>query len=179
MLNMNESLFERLIETSWRRRLTPQEEAELQAWLAGHPGDGERWAAEAGLNDALEGLPTPVPSSNFTTRVLELIELDQRAARRQREREKSWLGRWQALWSRQGVRLAWTMALVLLVGVGYHEYRNQAHLQIVQGVNSVSTVAAAMPVEAMEDFDAVHALSQVRPESNQTDEALYALLAGN
>src|SRR5205807_2255871 len=68
-------LYERLLEISWRRKLTEAEAAELQAFLAGHPETQEEWADNANLNELLEiGLPAvPVPS-NFNSRVLRELE---------------------------------------------------------------------------------------------------------
>ncbi len=170
---MNDSIFEQLVEKSWRRRLTAAEKGELQAWLAAHPEDVERWEAESGVNRALSGLASVAPSSNFTSRVLEMVELEQRAAARQPT-----LGeRLRRFWGMRGLRLAWSLLLVLGIGgLGYRQYQEHDRSLVVQGMHSVSAMAAVTPVEALEDFDAIREFSQFRPEVDRTDEALYALL---
>lgn len=170
---MNDSNFEQLVEKSWRGPLTPAEEGELQSWLAAHPEDVERWEAESGVNRALSGLTPAVPSSNFTARVLELVELEQRAAAR-----RPTLGeRLRRFWGVRGLRLAWSLMLVLGIGgLGYRQYQEHDQSLVAQGMQSVSAMAAVTPVEALEDFDAIREFSQFRPEIDQTDEALYALL---
>ncbi len=172
---MNDSNFEQLVEKSWRGPLTPAEEAELQAWLAAHPEDVERWEAESGVNRALAGLASVAPSSNFTSRVLEMVELEQRAAAR---RPALGLGeRLRRFWGVRGLRLAWSLLLVLGIGgLGYRQYQEHDQSLVAQGMQSVSAMAAVTPVEALEDFDAIREFSQFRPEIDQTDEALYALL---
>ena len=176
---MNESLFDKLVEISWRRRLTPAEAREVQAWLAGHPEAAERWEAEAGLNQAMEGLKPVASRSNFTRQVLELVELDQRAARRQ----ATWSQRFRRAFSVQWPRMAWAAAIVVVAaGLGYHQYREYSQDQVARGMRSLSTVAAVTAVtepEVLEDFEAIRQFSHVRAETDQTDEALFALLGGN
>jgi hypothetical protein len=53
----NDSTCERWRELSWRRDLTPAEQAQLRVWLAGHPEALADWQAEAALNRALDQLP--------------------------------------------------------------------------------------------------------------------------
>lgn len=180
---MNESLFEKLVEISWRRRLTAGEERELQAWLRNHPEDAERWEAEAGLNQALERLQPAVPSRHFTRRVLELVEREERAARGAARgpgegRWAQWTQWWRAVLA-PGRRVAWAAALVLLSsGLAYQQYREHARAQVVQGVQSLSALAAATEPGVIEDFEVIEEFSRLRPEANPTDEALFALLAG-
>ncbi len=172
---MNESLFEALIETSWRRRLTPEEEVQLQSWLASHPQDAERWEAEAGLNQALERLRPIEPSSNFTRQVLLLVEQDRRAAARQ-ARSPAFAGWLARLFSTRSKGLAWATLLFLATGIGYHQYREHSRHQIAQGMQAISTVATVATPEVFEDFDAVREFSQVRIDVDRTDETLFVLL---
>ena len=174
---MNDSLFDKLVEISWRRRLTSAEELELQAWLAGHPEDAERWEADAGLNLALERLKPVVPSSNFTRQVLELVELEQRAA----QRAPNWLERLRRRVGAWWPRLTWATAVVLAAGLAVHQYReyqDSSQHQLTSGIEAFSTVAVTAP-EVLEGFDAIHEFSQLQPETNPTDEALFALLGRN
>src|ERR1043166_4926015 len=87
---MTESDYNQLREQSWRRKLSPNEEAELRAWLAAHPEAQADWETEAGLTEVLNRLPNaPVPS-NFTARVLQNIECDAAAEVRKRVPGRNW-----------------------------------------------------------------------------------------
>jgi anti-sigma factor RsiW len=168
---MNESLFEKLIEISWKRALTPEEERQLQRWLAEHPADAERWEMEFGLNTALDRLETVAPSSNFTRQVLQLVEAEQRAAQRQ----PGLLIRLRALWRRPYV--VWATALLLVFAViQFGREQLQTQTQITRGMEYISTVAAVAAPEVLEDFDAIRELSLVRTDRNPTDDALFILL---
>src|SRR5579859_4446806 len=58
-------------ELTWRRKLTPSEEARLSQWLAAHPEAQADQESDVALNEALDSLPDAPISSNFTTRVLQ------------------------------------------------------------------------------------------------------------
>src|SRR6267378_564086 len=70
----DDPLYRRLLELSWRGKLSPSEDAELRAWLANHPGALPDWEAETALNAALRQLPEAPVASNFTARVLQGVE---------------------------------------------------------------------------------------------------------
>jgi hypothetical protein len=172
---MDKSLFEELVEISWRRKLTPEEEVQLQSWLASHPGDADGWEAEAGLSQALDRLKPIAPSSNFTSQVLRLVELEK--AQRSRQASTSMAGRLARLFTVRSRGLAWAAFVILAAGIGYHQYRENTHHQIAQGFHAFSTVATVTEPQVLEDFDAVREFSQVLADVNPTDEALFVLLA--
>jgi hypothetical protein len=172
---MNESLFEELIEISWRRRLTPEEEVQLQSWLASHPADAERWEAEAGLNLALERLKTVEPSSNFTSQVLRLVELEQ-AQIRQQQHTVTFGEKLRRLFMVRSRGFAWAALLLLAAGIGHHQYRENARNQVARGVHAFSAVTTVAEPEILEDFDAIREISQARVEVDRTDETLFVLL---
>jgi hypothetical protein len=171
---MDKSLFEELIEISWRRKLTPEEEVQLQSWMASHPADAERWEAETGLNQALDRLKPIQPSSNFTSQVLRLVELEQ--VQRSRRTSPSFAGRLAQLFGLRARGLVWATLAILVAGIGYYQYRENAHHQIAQGVHAFSTVATITEPEVLQDFEAVREFSQVLADVNPTDEALFVLL---
>ena len=91
---MSDSLYDKLRETGWRRKLTASEEAELRAWLAAHPESRADWQVEAVLNESLGRLPdAPVPS-NFTARVLQAVQRESVSSRR---RGLAWRWSWRSL----------------------------------------------------------------------------------
>ena len=84
--------YHELIETSWRRKLSPAEESELRALTAVDAEMRADWDAEAALNQGLSTLPeVPVPS-NFTARVMQAINAEEARDRRQRQPILSRLG---------------------------------------------------------------------------------------
>ena len=54
---MNESEFNELRETSWRRKLMPAEELRAQAHLAAHPEAQTAWEEDLALTRQLQDLP--------------------------------------------------------------------------------------------------------------------------
>src|SRR5205809_534933 len=129
---MNESDYNQLLEQSWRRKLTPAEEAELRAWLAPHPESRTDWESERHLTSLLGRLDNaPVPS-NFTARVLQAVERD--GAVRQAAPKREWFLR---------SFLPRAAAAMVVAGAGVLTY--QGHLTakraaIVQSVKLVSNV---------------------------------------
>src|SRR5690242_15869781 len=82
-------LFEHLRKQAWRRKLSPEEEAQLGEWLVAHPEAREAWEADVGLNEALGRLgAVPVPS-NFPPRVLGAVGVVTATAER-RDRRHVW-----------------------------------------------------------------------------------------
>src|SRR6185503_17290882 len=118
---MNEREYKELREQSWRRRLTPSEEAALQRHLFTNPEAQEDWLSENELSGLLRHLPdAPVPS-NFTSRVLQAA---------QREAAVSAHGwNWPA-WMKLGNWLPRTAVAACAVGIllsaGYHEHQVKA-----------------------------------------------------
>ncbi|HWI59966.1 MAG TPA: hypothetical protein VNZ22_22245 [Bacillota bacterium] len=165
---MNDPLYNRLCEASWRRPLTEAEQAELRAWLAAHPEAQAEWAAEAGLNDALARLPDVPLASNFTARVLQAAQRE--SAREARAPAWGWRF-WQARF-RWLPRVAFA-AMVLSAGlISYHHVQVTRRVDLVQGVAAVAEVASLPSPEILKDFDAIRALDQTPP----ADEELLTLM---
>lgn len=132
-------------ESLWRRKLSEAERAGLRT-----EPDLE---LEARLTAALTRLPdAPVPS-NFTARVLDAIEFEERQAARTRGRTWNWRA-WLP-------RLAVTGAILVFTGVGYRHYETAAQRAAL--VKTVAQVTAAQPVpsvDALENLDAIQRMSQ-------------------
>ena len=162
---MNESVYHRLREESWRRKLTAGEEAELRSWLEAHPEAAADWELESGLNTMLSRLPdVPVPG-NFTARVTQAIEVakDRPATSRQR---------W---WNSFLPRIAFA-TLVLSAGLlayrDYHEHTVTHQRELIKGVETVSGIASLPSPEILRDFEAIRRLNTAPPP----DDELLALL---
>ena len=79
---MNDVRHEELMRLSWKRKLTPEEESRLEAWLAANPKARTEWNEDRALGRALHSLPDVPISSNFTARVLQAVELEERRGQR-------------------------------------------------------------------------------------------------
>jgi hypothetical protein len=161
----NDPLFQQWRETSWRRKLTDAEAAQLRAWLAAHPEEQADWEAEAGLNEVLDRLPVAPVASNFTARVLQAVERERAAASRSHKPSG-----WQP-WKRWLPRMA---VAAVVVGAGLfsrHEVLLAQRTKLVQSVKVVANVSLLPSPAILEDFDAIQRLTP-RPAA---DEQLLAL----
>ena len=158
----NDPMYIRLLELSWRRRLTGPEEAELRAWLSAHPEAQADWDAEAGLNASLCQLPdAPVPN-NFTARVLQAVERE--GAAESRGREKKWLI-WP--WRRWLPRLGFA---VVIVGAGFVSYQKvdaANRRKLAESVAVVSSLSSLPSPDILKDFDAIQALTSTPPPDEE------------
>ena len=167
---MNESLYQELRETSWRRKLTPEEELQLQGWLAAHPEKLAEWELEQSLSEQLRHLSNAPLSSNFTSQVMQTLEAE--LARQQREGRggHSWIE-----WLRKFAPRLAPVSIALVVAVTFFvHYRGeniQQEQQQAKMIQSISMVSEEMPgPEILADFDAIEKLPAA------TDEDLLAAL---
>lgn len=161
---MNDVRKDELIRLAMQRELTPEEESRLESWLASHPETRAQWEEERALSRALQSLPDVPVSSNFTSRVLQAVDLEE-ARESRRERGKSWLRLFLPRWR-------WGVAAALLVSLGFHEFRTVRRAQFDKQLRIVSGDLAKLPgPEILEDFDAIARLQQV---SVTSDEELLA-----
>jgi hypothetical protein len=145
---VNESDYNQLKEKGWRRELTPAEAAELQAWLAGHPGSLADWEDETRLNEAINRLPdAPVPS-NFTSRVLQALERESAAEKRAHVPARKWSLRYL---------LPGTAAVALILGLGLlaHQHSVAQRTELAQDLRIVSGVHSLPSPEILQDFDTI------------------------
>jgi anti-sigma factor RsiW len=142
-------------EVSWRRQLTPSEQAQLAAWLAAHPAARADWATDTQLNQALSRLPDVALPSNFTARVLQAVERhDLSDAHR---RGLRWF-----VWERRKRWLPKMGFATVLLGVGilsYHQVSPAAQrARLVASVVAVSDVTSLPNPTILKDFDAIRVL---------------------
>lgn len=161
----NDPVYQRLREIGWRRKLTEAEAAELRAWLAAHPEASAEHEGEAALNRVLVRLPdAPVPS-NFTARVLQALEREERNAA-PRARDWNWV--WRVLVPR-------TAAAMLVLGVGAYalqQNRLKQRAVIRDSLVTIATVPTMPSPQALEDFDVIQKLDS----DSAADKELIALL---
>lgn len=164
---MNESEHNPLKEKSWRRKLTPAEAAELEAWLTDHPETRADWEAELRLSEAMSCLPDAPVSSNFTARVLKAIESEAAAESRRRAPRRKWSLHF--LLPRAAVA-----ALVLSAGfLTYHEHTLVKHkTELARTIKIVASVPPVRP-EILQDFDTILKMGST---SGGPDRELLALM---
>jgi anti-sigma factor RsiW len=168
---MNDELYNELLEASWRRKLTAEEQAQLRAFLAAHPEAQADWEEEAALTQQLERLPAPPLASNFTGQVMQQLDLE--LAREAREGPVSVEAPW---WRRLVPRYASALVLAFLVVTGvlqYQEHRQIERTQLVDSVTQLTPVASVLRPELMKDFDAIQ---QLRYVPSVSDHELLAAL---
>ncbi|HUA68575.1 MAG TPA: hypothetical protein VMA13_08500 [Candidatus Saccharimonadales bacterium] len=154
----DEPLQNRLRELVWRRTLTEAERAEMSA----QPEARADWELESRLTKALNRLPDMAVPSNFTARVLQVVD---------REEVRSRRAHWQLSWRVLLPRLAVCVAVIGIAGLAYqrHEFNQRALL-----AKDVALVTSAQPlpsIEALKNFNAIQRMSQPH-----ADEELLALL---
>ena len=165
---MNESEYKTLVEESWRRPLTDDEQIQLAGWLATHPEERAAWEEETALNRSLESLPNSPLSSNFTALVMQAV---QRAADPAGRAAPS-TAPLTSLWRRLTWHLAWALVIVSAVWLGYRQHQLKVRQDVAKGLSVLANVATLSEPAVLEDFDAIQRLSQASGE----DEELYAVL---
>jgi len=166
---MNDDLYNDLLEASWQRKLTAEEEAQLRGWLAAHPEKQSEWEEELALNQQLERLPNAPLASNFTAQVLGKLDLELR----REERESARPGKFTSWWRGLVPRFASVLLLGLLAGTAVVQYRERQREEMAEGVMLVAPVASVLQPEVLQNFDAIHHLGHVPVVS---DEELLAAL---
>lgn len=166
----NDPLYRRMRETAWRRKLTPDETAELEQWLASHPGAEHDWEDELALTGNLDRLGDVPVASNFTARVV------RRAERHSQETAPGLRPDWAGFWRRFAPRFGVAAVAALMAFIGYGRYEIAQRARIARSVATVSEVATIPSAEALRDFDTVRALAEARNDSRvMPDNDLLAL----
>jgi len=167
---MNESEYQTLKEASWRRPLTDDEQARLDAWLRLHPETHNEWEAESALNRLMEQLPEVPVASNFTARVLQAVQRESVTP----ARRESLLHRLKQWFWRPAPRVAWALLVAGLLGFGYHQHQtNVRRGEMAKGLSVLAHVATLSDPTVLQDFEAIQRLAQSAPGD---DDELYALL---
>src|ERR1019366_1081312 len=162
---MNHS-FDNLRETSWQRKLSPAEEAELRDWLAAHPEARTDWEADVALSRMLDHLPEIRVSSNFIARVLQAVENDKAAVVRASQLK------WKWVWRSFLPKAALASVFIVMTVFSYREAIFEKRQRLAKSVETVSQVASLPGPDILKDFDAIAQLNQ----SPAPDTELLALL---
>ena len=166
---MNHSDHNHLQDAKWKRKLTVDEEAELNASLAKQPDVQADWEGEKMVAELLRQLPDAPLPSNFTAQVLLAVDrLAKPPVSSGRWRSWLWLGS-----LRPGQTTALAGLVVCLSFFSYHQYSIIERTKLAKSVATVSSVAALPSVELLQDFEAIHSLSHA---STPVDTELLAAL---
>ncbi|MGI8965410.1 MAG: hypothetical protein ACR2H1_04895 [Limisphaerales bacterium] len=156
---MNNSVYQKLKEESWRRSLTAAEEVQLQSYLAAHSELEIEWRAEMALNRLFKNLAEIAPASNFTAQVLQGVEREKVQLRSSKEKffPSWWAGlRW---FSRPAVA-----GLFICLGLfSVHQYQVASRTAMARSVAQVSNMASLPKVEWLQDFDTINRLNYTLP----------------
>jgi anti-sigma factor RsiW len=165
---MNESIYHQLREISWRRKLTPEEETQLQGWLAAHPDKQVEWELEQSLTDQLRHLSDAPLSSNFTSQVMRALDSE---LARQESRGWGTARNWLQWLHKLAPRLApVSLALVVAVTAFVYYRTNDQQQRVAENVAVAISVSDVPGPQILQDFDAI---SNLPPA---TDEDLLAAL---
>ena len=134
-----------LHESLWRRKLTGAQRAELRA--------RPELETEARLTDTLAKLSDVPVASNFTARVLDAIDREERAT----VRSSGWQWNWRSLFP----RLAVSAAVLIFAGMSIQRYEARSHRQEMARTVAMVAGAGTQPsVDALADLDAIRRMSQ-------------------
>jgi hypothetical protein len=169
---MNEADLHRLLEAAQRRRLSAEEEAQVEAFLARDPQAKAVWDEEMALSRLLNRLPDAPLSTNFTAQVLQAVDRDAR-----RNPSVPRLFRWFGL-RRPAHRVAAVCLALLLLALGHWHYQSVRREKMALALHKLaphfdtpSTAVALTPDELWKNFDAINRLPQT-----ESDEELLAVL---
>lgn len=172
---MNDSEYNELRETSWRRKLTPAEEALAQAHWAAHPEAQAEWEEDLALTRQLQELPDAPLSSNFTSLVLQAVETECETVPHE---SPCPLGFWWSRWVRRpALRMAFPALIILLGAAVFSHHQNKARRLVARDVGEVIRVTTLPGPEVFENFDAIQQLQPVSLSSTDSrDDDLLAAL---
>ena len=172
---MNDSFYKDLVEASWRRRLTPAEEAQLQSYLAIHPEKQAEWEKEAFLNDSLRQLPDAPLASNFTAQVMLAVERETAvSAEVTYSLREQLFGSAHSILRRFAPRFAATALVLVCSFFGVQQYQAYNQRQVTRNmVNTIGEVASVLPAEVLQDFDTIN---QLQATTKASDQDLLAVL---
>jgi hypothetical protein len=156
-VSMQETEYQNLIETSWRRPLTETEKARLGQLLKANSAWQESWQEDAALNGLLRKLPAAAVSSNFTARVVQAARrVPAKPAWRRRLESFPWLsGGWVP-------RAALGAAMICCGMLSFHQYESLRRVQEARSLASISHLAGLPSIDWLENFDTINRMNKVQ-----------------
>jgi hypothetical protein len=161
-----------LIEQARLRPLSQDKERRLKVLLE---ADLSRWPEreeDMALTRLLDKLPDAPLASNFSSRVMQTIGLEEQrtSPTPHRFRPQAWARNWF-------IRLGFGSTVALILVLGWNQTVQQERKQIAESVVTVSEVASVPSVEVLVDFEAIQSLGAVPPDEDvEADLTLLAAL---
>ena len=153
---MNDADFRELQLEAQRRPLRADEETALRAYLAACPKARADWEVDFALNQVLRHLPDAPLSSNFTARLLQTLEQEER----HRLRQPAW-ARWLRAGPWRWPARAALVGVVVLTSFGwYGHYQSVTRARLAESVETVYGMAS-LPSDVLQNVDAI---SQAPPD---------------
>ncbi len=165
---MKDTGHQALLEISWRRPLSAEEQARLRELAVEHVEAAGQFQDETALTAALSRLPNPPVASNFTAQVMQAVEQEEARAARGTGLGFNW--RSWLVGPAFARRLAFALVVVGLGTLSVHQYALHNRNQVARSVVTLSTAATLPPLELLKDFDAIARLNEL------SDPALLAAL---
>lgn len=156
---------QKLREIAWRRRLTPAEQAELQAWLTAHPEAQKDAELEAALDALLNSRPPVAVSSNFTARVMQAIEADARRKETIPAPALHW-------WWKFMPRLVMASCVLAVGGLSYRQYLVGKQNELIHAAQEIVNARPLADTAVIQDFEVIR---QLPSSVVVADEKLLAL----
>ncbi len=133
-----------LPESLWRRKPTAAEQQELRT--------RPELELEARLTDALSRMSDAPVASNFTSRVMAAIDLEEARSRR-----SGWHWNWRLLLPRTAV----AAAALFITGIGVRQHEIASHrMALARNVAMITTSSPAPSMDALENLDAIQRMGQ-------------------
>lgn len=175
---MSEHEQNELWEKSLRGQLTPKEQAQLESWLAGRPDLRAEWEDEVALCQVVRQLPDAPVSSNFTSLVLQAVELEQRQTQRAEAAGKSGFVYWLRKHLVQLTASTAVVALAAVLALRQHQPDaiTDSRQEMAEQMKEMAKVAPVPSVDVLKDFEAIRRLSLTTQNSAEPDLELLAAL---
>lgn len=160
-----------LMELARQRPLSADELARVEQFTEAHPQARIGWDEDMALTRLLGGLSDAPLASNFTSRVMQAVALEEpRGERASNPMSLQW-------WTRNTyVRLGLMACCVALVAVGgWYRHQLSQRADLAESVATISEVAAISSVEVLKDFETIQSFGKVPPVADM--EADLHLLA--
>jgi len=155
-----------LLDAVRKGRLGPEQQQQLDAYLAAHPAERPGWDEELALNHLLDQVPEVPVSSNFTALLLERVQRENSSPQ-----AKGWPGMG---WIRGWIPKLAAAAVVVCVGLlSYEQHQAAARRELARQVSEMARLTRSTPLEVLENFEAIQRLNHV---SHDRDRELIAAL---
>jgi anti-sigma factor RsiW len=143
----------RLAEALCRGKFTPDEDAQLRAYLATHPEDHADWEEELSLNYLLDQAPNAPVSSNFTARVM------QAAAQARPCRGSALANLWRRWAGQHWIPRTATIAATVVLGLfAYHQHQVNVRQEVAR---TLAAMVTGNSLDVLQNFDEIERLAQV------------------